>query len=212
MRKSRSDTAETKERIVSTASAMFLDKGLEAVGMREIMGAANLTQGGFYRHFGSKEELVIEANRRAFDHLLTMLESETLGKSSQDAVERIVSLYLSQVREGSIYRCPLSMIGAELSHFDTEVRAVAVSGHRRLVQLLADHLPNRGKAEALGIASGIVSTMVGAVTLAHIAPDPVTAAAIVRNAEALIRSQLPPGKKRMTKKTASGGQRQKPST
>ena len=36
-------------------------KGIEATGVAEIMAAAGLTHGGFYRHFDSKEELVTEA-------------------------------------------------------------------------------------------------------------------------------------------------------
>ena len=58
MRKSQAETVETKARILSTASKMFLDKGLGAVGMREVMAGASLTPGGFYRHFGSKDQLV----------------------------------------------------------------------------------------------------------------------------------------------------------
>jgi len=192
MRKSRSETAQTRERIVSTASKMFLEEGLGAVGMREIMGAANLTQGGFYRHFESKEQLIAEANSTAFDRLIAMLEGETARKSSIKAVESIVSLYLgqSQAKEKP-YLCPLAMLGAELSHCDPQVRAIAIHGCQRLVQLIADRLTHQTKATALATASGIVSTMVGAVTLADITPDRATATAVLSNAQALIKAHLP---------------------
>ena len=61
MRKSRAETSESKARILSTASKMFLDKGLETVGMRDIMAGAGLAPGGFYRHF----RIEGPANRRS---------------------------------------------------------------------------------------------------------------------------------------------------
>lgn len=192
MRKSRSDTAQTRERIVSTAAKMFLEKGLAEAGMRDIMAAANLTPGGFYRHFESKEQLVAEANEGAFDRLLAMLKTQPLDK--------IIALYLGQSqREGNGYLCPLAMLGAELSHCDLQVRTVASNGHQRLLQLLADRLTHLSRAEALTIASAIVSTMVGAVMLANITLDKAAASAILSNAHAMISARLiPAGSRRRT--------------
>jgi TetR/AcrR family transcriptional repressor of nem operon len=187
MRKSRAETAETRARILSTASKMFLNKGLGAVGMRDVMASASLTPGGFYRHFRSKDRLIAEASSAALDRAFAMLESETAGKSQAQAVERIVSVYLgqSQIAEKP-YLCPLAMIGAELRHSDPQVRAIAINGYQRIVQLIASHLGNRNKRAALATAGGIVSTLVGAVTLAEIAPERAIASAILSNAKALI--------------------------
>ncbi len=191
MRKSRAETSESKARILSTASKMFLDKGLETVGMRDIMAGAGLAPGGFYRHFGSKDRLIAEASHTAFDHAFEMLQSETVGKSPAQAVERIISVYLgqSQVRERP-YLCPLAMLGAELRHSDPQVRAVAINGYQRIVQLIANHLTDQTRRGALITASGIVSTLVGAVTLAEIASDSTMASAILRNAKVLIKKHI----------------------
>ena len=191
MRKSRAETSESKARILSTASKMFLDKGLETVGMRDIMAGAGLAPGGFYRHFGSKDRLIAEASHTAFDHAFEMLQSETVGKSPAQAVERIISVYLgqSQVRERP-YLCPLAMLGAELRHSDPQVRAVAINGYQRIVQLIANHLTDQTRRGALITASGIVSTLVGAVTLAEIASDSAMASAILRNAKVLIKKHI----------------------
>jgi TetR/AcrR family transcriptional repressor of nem operon len=195
MRRSRSEAAATRERIVSTASKMFLAKGLEVVGMRDIMSAAGLTPGGFYRHFESKEQLIAEANSAAFDRLLAMFETQTAGMPAADALEKIVSLYLNQAQgEGNSFRCPLSMIGGELSHREPHVRAIAVDGYQRLVQLVADLLTEMerdlGKDDALTTASGVVSTMAGAVMLSKIAPDKAAARLILSNAHTAIKALL----------------------
>jgi TetR/AcrR family transcriptional regulator, transcriptional repressor for nem operon len=187
MRKSRAETAETRARILSTASKMFLDRGLGAVGMRDVMAGASLTPGGFYRHFRSKDRLIVEASSAALDRAFAMLERETAGKSQAQAVERIVSVYLGQSQVAKKpYLCPLAMIGAELRHSDPQVRAIAIAGYQRIVQLIASRLENRTKRAALVTAGGIVSTLVGAVTLAEIAPEPAIAGAILGNAKAVI--------------------------
>lgn len=191
MRKSRAQAAETRARILSTAEKMFLDKGLGTVGMRDVMAGANLAPGGFYRHFPSKDGLIAEASRAAFDRAFAMLESEAVGKSPAQAVDRIVSVYLGQSQvKGKPYLCPLAMLGAELSHSDPQVRAIAMNGHQRIVQLIAEHLTHGTRRGALATASGIMSTLVGAVTLADISPDPVMASAILSNANVLIKEHI----------------------
>jgi TetR/AcrR family transcriptional repressor of nem operon len=191
MRKSRAQAAATRERILSTATRMFLDKGLGTVGMRDVMAGADLTPGGFYKHFQSKDQLIAEASREAFDRAYTMLESETAGKSPAQAIERVVSLYLEQssVKEKP-YLCPLSMLGTELRHSDPLIRAIAIEGYGRLIQLIARHLTNQTRRKALTIASGIVSTLVGAVALAEIAPDSAMGSAILKNAEVVINNHI----------------------
>jgi TetR/AcrR family transcriptional regulator, transcriptional repressor for nem operon len=191
MRRSRSDAAETRERIVSTASKMFLEKGLESVGMRDIMAAVGMTAGGFYRHFESKGQLIAEANEAAFDRLMEMFETQTAGKSAAEALNVIVSRYLNQSQtEGDTHLCPLSMNGGELSHCEPQVRAIALNGYQRMVQMVADRITHVKKAEALAIAGGVVSTMVGAVTLAHLAPNKAAAGAILSDAHGVIKTLL----------------------
>jgi len=170
---------------------MFLDKGLGTVGMRDVMAGASLTPGGFYRHFRSKDRLIAEASSAAFDRAFAMLESETAGKSPARAVEAIVSVYLgqSQVRKKP-YQCPLAMLGAELRHADPQVRAIAVNGYQRLVQLIAKNLSHPTKRKRLAIAGGIMSTLVGAVTLADIAVDSAMARAILSDAGVLINKHI----------------------
>ncbi len=120
-----------------------------------------------------------------------MLESETVGKSPTQAVERIVSVYLGQSQgTEKPYLCPLAMLGSELSHSVLEVRAVATDCHQRFVQLIANQLTHRAKRERLAVAGGVMSTLVGAVTLAEIAPDSAMAGAILNDAKRLIKKHI----------------------
>ncbi len=64
MRKSRKEAAETRERIVKMAAREFNESGIQATGLAEIMAAAGLTHGGFYKHFSSKDQLVGEGGEQ----------------------------------------------------------------------------------------------------------------------------------------------------
>ena len=58
MRVSRQKAAENRERIIDAAGVLFREKGFDGIGVADIMKAAQLTHGGFYGHFASKDDLV----------------------------------------------------------------------------------------------------------------------------------------------------------
>jgi TetR/AcrR family transcriptional repressor of nem operon len=64
MRVSREQAAANRERIIDAAAALFRAKGFTGIGVADIMQAADLTHGGFYGHFASKDDLVAQASRR----------------------------------------------------------------------------------------------------------------------------------------------------
>ena len=63
---SQADKAQTHERIVAIASRRFRERGLEGIGVADVMKEAGLTVGGFYKHFDSREALVVEALAASF--------------------------------------------------------------------------------------------------------------------------------------------------
>ncbi len=69
MRHSKRDKAETHARIVSVAAKRFRERGLEGIGVADVMKEAGVTVGGFYKHFNSRDELVVEALATAFQDL-----------------------------------------------------------------------------------------------------------------------------------------------
>src|SRR5882724_9160490 len=92
MRKSKQETALTRERIVKAAASEFRQHGIVATGLADVMSAAGLTHGGFYRHFDSKDQLVAEAIEKNLDSM-----SLTMEKAHGDAaLETIVKEYVSR--------------------------------------------------------------------------------------------------------------------
>lgn len=69
MKKSKVETAETHKRIVAVAAKAFKEKGIAATGVAEIMSAAGLTHGAYYRHFSSKRPWLPRPQRSALKRL-----------------------------------------------------------------------------------------------------------------------------------------------
>src|ERR1700746_2765017 len=61
MRVSRKEAEANRERVVKVASALYRKHGFDGIGVADIMKKAGLTHGGFYGHFGSKDDLAAEA-------------------------------------------------------------------------------------------------------------------------------------------------------
>jgi TetR/AcrR family transcriptional repressor of nem operon len=146
------------------------------------MSASGIAQGGFYRHFDSKEQLLEAAYQKVLTDLFEMFEERTAGMSSRNALKTIITLYLSQSPTVSdVELCPLAMLGSELKRTSEEVRSVALLGYERFASLLETHLAKMNKPQPKELAIAISSALVGAVTLASIAPHEATAQHILRS-------------------------------
>ena len=67
MRVSRIQAAENRQSVINVASRLFRERGFDGIGLKDLMEAAGLTQGAFYKQFESKEDLAVEASRRALE-------------------------------------------------------------------------------------------------------------------------------------------------
>jgi TetR/AcrR family transcriptional repressor of nem operon len=96
MKKSKAETAATRQRIVEVATQQFKVKGITATGVSEIMAAAGLSHGGFYRHFDSKEQLVAEACANSMGHVVN--SAVNAAESGRDSLLAHLENFLSAGR------------------------------------------------------------------------------------------------------------------
>src|SRR5271170_576458 len=158
MRKSRDEAAQTRKRIVTAAAGEFRKNGIVATGLADLMKAAGLTHGGFYKHFESKDQLVREACREAVETAI----HETLAAAASKG-SGFESAYLStDHRDNPAIGCPLSAIGGELARSDETTRAAATDGFLRLVEIMAGQSGKISPEVARRRALVAVSTMIGA--------------------------------------------------
>ena len=84
MKITKAQSQENRARIVETAAALFRERGYDGVSVADLMAAAGLTHGGFYKHFGSKADLMAEAA----EHGLTQKMREYQGVDMRGFVNR----------------------------------------------------------------------------------------------------------------------------
>jgi TetR/AcrR family transcriptional regulator, transcriptional repressor for nem operon len=175
LRKSREEAAQTRKRIVTAAAGEFRKHGIVATGLNDLMKAAGLTHGGFYKHFESKDQLVAEACAEAVEALIERVSAAGSGAPAT---------YLStRHRDNPADGCPLSAIGSELGRSDEKTRAVATDGFLKLVEIMAGQFGKIPPGAARRRALVAVSTMIGALTMSRIVTDPELSAEILKEAE-----------------------------
>jgi TetR/AcrR family transcriptional repressor of nem operon len=172
MKVSKAEAAQTKERITEVASRLFREFGLEGIGVAELMKAAGLTHGGFYRHFASKEELMASACARGLEGSLNAAH-RVVEHHPKQALSAMASAYLSAAhRDAPGEGCVLAALGAEAAHHGALVRAAITEGVRPMITLLMQLLPSDMSEDTrCQRAITIYSSMIGALVLARAVDD-----------------------------------------
>jgi len=116
--------AKTRQRIVETAAVAFRDRGVDSVGIDEIMAAAGLTRGGFYAHFASKEELLEAALAFAGAETIARLSNAKAEGAGAGDLLAVVDAYLSEPHAAHReHGCPVAALGPEIARADGKLVA-----------------------------------------------------------------------------------------
>jgi len=173
MRASQEEKERSRERIVEGAARLVRERGIEGTSVADVMAAAGMTHGGFYRHFGSKEELLVSALEAAFGQMLAELDRR-LEADGPEAAAKFGAYYLSQ---GHVDRpgagCPAAAICSDAGRGSGALKSAFGAGISRMAAVLARGM--RGPAQARR-ASALreIAMLAGAVAIAR-ASDPDTA-------------------------------------
>jgi TetR/AcrR family transcriptional repressor of nem operon len=190
MRKSREETAQTRQRIVETGAIEFRRNGISGTGLADVMTAAGLTHGGFYRHFDSKEALVMECLTNSLDCLRASIETATAKRPGRAGVLFAIDDYLSAAHRDSEATCPFVSLGSELARAGKEVRNAATAAFLQLADVIASHLDDLPRAAAKKEALALLSSMVGAMTMARLVSDKDVSAAILTQMRKTLAQQV----------------------
>ncbi|MFM0500807.1 TetR/AcrR family transcriptional regulator [Paraburkholderia caffeinilytica] len=169
---SRQQAVENRLAIVTAAEKLFRERGVDAVGLAELMKAAGFTQGGFYNHFKSKDALVAAVVEKAMEEGGEAYAAliENAKSSGADPLKYNIEWYLSPEHRANIEAgCPWSVFVGDARRFDDAARDSYAEG-------LAVNLERFTKVieETEGISEGsrskaitLFSQMVGALLLSR---------------------------------------------
>jgi TetR/AcrR family transcriptional regulator, transcriptional repressor for nem operon len=177
MRRTKQQTAETRQQIIRSASALFRERGVNRVSVAEVMDKAGLTHGGFYKHFESKEALLTEAIADAFANSICAWE-ETIAKQedSQLNVQALINLYLSENHIKDIaYGCPAAALGTEIARLVGGSKKCFAEGVKGMIGIFEKQLGGENSSDRKELAVVTVACLVGTLMIARCAENDKTA-------------------------------------
>ena len=188
-RRSAEHKAETHDRIVSEASRTFRREGSTS-SILPLMKSLGLTQGGFYRHFATKDHLFLEAIQHGYEETTARFEAAAEAAVPGHELRAIIESYLNiEHVDHPEFGCTIAALGNELDRQVPDTRKAAHALTQQFILRFCGYLPGKTHREREENFYLLFSVMVGAVTLARSIADPTSRRRIIDvNREMLIRT------------------------
>jgi TetR/AcrR family transcriptional repressor of nem operon len=166
MKVTKAQAQANRAHIVETASALFRERGYDGVGVADLMAAAGFTHGGFYKHFGSKADLMAESAACGFSQTLAMTEGSDLAAFVQHYISR-------QHRDAPGQGCTMAALCADAARQPEHVREIFAAGLERLLAALSPNVTDDASMSSAARARTIstIAHAVGALVLSRACPD-----------------------------------------
>lgn len=186
-RRSKEEAEKTRAALVDAAARLIRKRGMGAVSVAEVMAELDMTVGGFYKHFESKEALVSEAIEQASKETAEQLRSAGDATLGSDRLGAVLDHYLSAAhRRHPEHGCPVAALAIEAAQGGGAPRKQLECALHRLIEIVeqagTESVASRSKREktrrsrngtsaARSRALHAVAASVGAVVLARAIED-----------------------------------------
>ncbi len=167
MKLTKAQAQANRAHVVKTASALFRERGYDGVGVVDLMAAAGFTQGGFYKQFRSKTDLMAESAACGIEQTVELTKG--IGLST------FVDSYLSREhRDNRSAGCTMAALGSDAARQTQEVKRTFAAGIESLLQALEKECPTSertGNNEARAKSINTFAHIVGALVISRACPD-----------------------------------------
>ena len=162
---------ETRRRILQTAARRFRATG-GAVGIADLMRELDLTHGGFYRHFDSKDQLFGESLQNAFEDIRTTVAAAVRKAPPGGELRAIIETYLSERHCSNIAGgCPVAALAGEVGRAPRQTRQSMEHWIRDHTSRVSHFLPGQTEEERQSNALVLFSGMAGTLSVARAVAD-----------------------------------------
>jgi TetR/AcrR family transcriptional repressor of nem operon len=173
---SKASKANTHARLVEAAAARFKERGIDGISLADLMKELKLTHGGFYKHFGSRDELVTEALELALTDTGQAMR-ERLFPDGKPDVRAFVDFYLDEAhRDERAVGCAVAALAGDAARKSTDVQAQFRESIEGNLETLSEALgtPDKtaaaaGESRATGLL--VLSALYGALIMARAVGD-----------------------------------------
>jgi TetR/AcrR family transcriptional regulator, transcriptional repressor for nem operon len=188
---SRQDKAASHDRIVRIAAGRVREAGADGLGVAELMQEAGLTHGGFYRHFGSRDDLVAEA----LDEALAQSRATVVAaREAGVGYAEIVAEYLSPAhRDAPAAGCAVAALASEAGRLQDRPREAFTRHIEASAETFLALLRTKNPAATRADALLAVSALAGAVALARAVSDPALSDEILQGVRERLVALAGPG-------------------
>ena len=167
MKITKTQSLANRAHIVETASELFRERGYDGVGVAELMANAGFTQGGFYKHFGSKADLMAEAAEKSL--------AQSVASTCDLDVAGFINLYVSRDhRDGRGAGCTMAALCGDAARQSDELKATFASGVESTLAALEEKYQPREGATKQDVRAKMIDLLahaIGAVMLSRACPD-----------------------------------------
>ena len=155
----------TRQRIIEKAGRRFKQDGIDGSGISTLMSDAGLTNGAFYAHFTSKDDLVAHV---VADQLSTQLAQYDNLRPGRAGLEDLIRQYLSpEHRDHPDTGCPSAALLDEIGRCENGTKQAYTDGARDIVDEIAARLTPEDPKSARGKAIGLYTMLVGTLQLSR---------------------------------------------
>lgn len=181
-----------RDHLVDTALSLFSRNGFHATGIDRILSESGVAKMTLYKHFRSKDELILAALRRN-DELHRnwfMREVERLAMTPRERLLALFTALENWFRDEKFCGCCFINAIAEYSDIEDPIHAAAAE-HKRLLRAYVRELAEAAQVKnAEGLADQLMLLMEGAIISTQVTRNPALAQQARAAAEVLINNAL----------------------
>ncbi|MFF9809833.1 TetR/AcrR family transcriptional regulator [Streptomyces coeruleorubidus] len=176
-----------RERLVRAASRLFYYEGVRAIGVERLIAEAGVTKATFYRHFASKDDLVVAYLLTKDAYYKGVAEPLAAAHPPAEAIDLIFEAIAEHARERGFRGSPFLNAAAEYPDADHPIRRLVASHRDWIRALFQDLLTRLGQADAESAAGALLMLYDGAMAAGYL-DDSTAAHKTLLDAVRLIRS------------------------
>jgi AcrR family transcriptional regulator len=185
----------TRERLIEAAMKRFYRNGFRNVGIDQVLGDVGISKTAFYKHFESKDDLmlaVLETKNRWLQNLLHEMTSAQCPSAPGDQLRSLFDVVQQAVDSDDFQGCIFVNVAMEfpLPH---EPAHKAAAEHKRAIETIVRELAvQAGARDPAALAQELCIVMEGAYVTRHVTGDRQSGDVARRVAERVIAAYLKP--------------------
>src|SRR5271168_1694225 len=156
----------THAKILKVAARRFRELGLDGIGVADVMKQSGVTVGAFYKHFKSRDELVVEALGTAFKDI------DAWEKHAKTLAQLLENYLTENHRDNPGAGCAMGALLGDMSRASKSAKTLYTTRIKHSLAVTAGLLPSAENADKRGRALLILSSLLGALNLSRAVSDP----------------------------------------